>query len=210
MSLSRWMVGVAAVALLSACAGPAVKRGPAMPAAVAEQAQRARAEILSAHPQWSLQGRVALSNGTAGGSGRIEWHQAGPRYAVALSAPITRQSWRLSGDAGSARLEGLESGTRSGTDPEALLQDATGWVIPVGALSSWVRGTADATLPGAAMQFASDGHLAVLEQAGWSITYSHWQPQPGLGIDLPGRLDASRGDARVRLVVDRWQDGALP
>jgi outer membrane lipoprotein LolB len=199
---------LAAIVLLSACVGAPVRQGPAVPAAEAEQAQAQRERVLVAQADWSLQGRVAVSNGHNGGSGRIDWHQTGDRYAMALSAPVTRQSWRLSGDRAGARLEGLEGGPRQGADPTALLRRATGWVIPVTALSSWVRG---ARAPGggpATLQFGADGRLARLEQDGWTIDYTDWRPQPAFGAELPARLVASQGDARVRLIVDQWQPGA--
>lgn len=206
--VARGLVAAACAGLLSACAGTAVRTtAPPVSIAMAEQAQRARLDVLREHPQWSLQGRVAVSNGHDGGSGRIDWRQDGPQYTVALSAPITRQSWRLSGDERSARLDGLESGPRSGSDAQALLRDATGWNIPVAALSSWVRGAPDSDLPPAVVQYGVDGHPAHLQQAGWRIDYSHWQQDPGLGIALPARLDATYGEAKVRLVIDQWQDG---
>lgn len=199
---------MASLILLAACVGTPVRQGPTIAPDVAAQRQTNRETVLMAHPQWMLQGRAALSNGHDGGSGRVDWRQDGPRYVVALSAPITHQSWRMSGDAASARLEGLASGPRVGPDPEVLLRDATGWVIPVAALASWVRGAADRGLPPAVLSFGPDGHLARLQQAGWTIDYSNWQPHPVLGIDLPARVDAVQGDARVRLVIDQWQDGS--
>jgi outer membrane lipoprotein LolB len=202
-------VTAALALLLAACAGQPVRETPLLaPTAAQLQAQAARVALLAAHPRWSLQGRVALSNGREGGSGRIDWRQDGARYDVALSAPITRQSWRLSGDGQAAMLEGLAGGTRSGADPQALLHDATGWTIPVAALASWVRGAAAPGLPAARLQYGLDGHLARLEQAGWAIDYADWQPDPELGTELPGRLTAVRDTARVRLVVDAWQPGA--
>ena len=132
-----------------------------------------------------------------------------PRYEVSLSAPITRQSWRLSGDGRWARLEGLEGGVREGADAEALLREATGWVIPVAALSAWVRGAAAPGLPeGAHGVRRARAPVANSEQGGWTIDYSDWQPQPALGIELPHHLNASQGDAKVRLVIDAWQEGA--
>lgn len=208
MNIVRWECAIAFIALLAACVGQPIRQAPAVGNAVAQQAQAARVSVLLAHPQWSLQGRVALSNGRNGGSGRIDWRQGGQRFEVALSAPITRQSWRLSGDAGSARLEGLDGGPRQGVDPAALLRDATGWVIPVAALASWVRGQADTQLPPATLEFDAGGHLSRLQQAGWTIDYSDWQAEPQLGIALPHRLNAAQDDARVRLVVDTWQEGA--
>ncbi len=200
-------IGVAM--LLSACATQSVRPTlPAVTTANAEVQQSTRAATLATHQQWSLQGRVALSNGRNGGSGRIDWHQDGMHYDVTLSAPITRQGWRLSGDAEMARLDGLTGGPRVGADAETLLRDATGWVIPVGALASWVRGAAAETLPTPILEFAPDGHLMQLQQSGWTIDYSDWRMQPALGIELPHRLNASQGNAKVRLVIDQWQEGA--
>jgi outer membrane lipoprotein LolB len=166
------------------------------------QAQREAGLATMAH--WSLQGRVALSNGRDGGSGRIDWSQDAARYAVSLSAPITRQSWRLSGDERSAQLEGLEGGTRVGTDPAELLREATRWEIPVTALSNWVRGLRATGGHGPAqLQFGADGRLSRIEQGGWTIDYGDWQVGAA-GIELPNRLNARRGEASVRLVIDSW------
>lgn len=196
---------LAAIALLAACAGQPVRApGPSLPAAEAQGRQAARETALAAQPQWTLQGRVAVSNGHDGGSGRIDWRQDGRRYDVALSAPVTRQSWRLVGGDGEVRLEGLEGGSRIGTDAAALLQQATGWVIPVDALAAWVRG---ARAPGhgeAAVDYGADGQLATLRQDGWTLQYRDWQPQPGLSVALPHWVEATRDSARVRLVVDAW------
>ncbi len=204
----------AAVLALAGCTVAPV-RAPLPPAerAAALEAQSARETWLAAHPDWRLEGRVALSNGSRGGSGRLEWEQHAGRYAMALSAPITRQGWRLSGDAGGAVLEGLEGGPRTGTDASRLLREATGWEIPVASLAAWVRGAradgrapADAAPPGtapAALEFSADGRLSRLRQDGWTLDYADWRPQPA-GIELPMRVTATRDDARVRLVVDAW------
>src|SRR5687767_9917483 len=92
------------VVSLAAC----VSRGPRMetpakltdPEAVAAaQAQQAvRESWLRTHDSWSFEGRVAINNNGKGGNGRIDWRQEGDRYEVSLSAPVTRQSWRLIGD----------------------------------------------------------------------------------------------------------------
>ncbi len=179
--------------------------------AAAQMRQSAHESAVRAAPSWTLQGRVAVSNGRNGGSGRIDWRQDADRYEVALSAPVTRQSWRLSGDRAAAELEGLEGGTRSGTDPQALLREATAWEIPVAALSSWVRGARadEATFGPATLAFGADRRLARIEQGGWTIDYAAWQPT-GDAAALPLRLNAQRGEAKVRLIVDSWADAATP
>lgn len=205
------------VAALSACAGQQVRQAPPIAAAAALSAQQAREIALQADPDWSLAGRVALSNGRQGGSGRLDWQQAGARYAVSLSAPVTRQSWRLSGDPGGAVLEGLDGGTRHGAEPGQLLRESTGWEIPVAALPNWLRGVRAPEQGPAALAFGADGRLATMEQGGWRIEYADWRlPVPAAdpqtptsgSVALPHRIEATRGQARVRLLVDAWGDDA--
>ncbi len=206
--LRRWMIA-GSLLLLVACAAQPVKQLPPLDSAIAAASQTQREAALAPLDAWSLQGRVALSNGRDGGSGRIDWRQDRSRFEVALSAPVTRQSWRLIGDAEGARLEGLEGGTRSGADATSLLLEATRWEIPVAALASWARGVrADASHGAATIRYDGDGRLARIEQGGWVIDYSEWRASAIPGIELPNRLNASRGEARVRLIVDRWSEGA--
>lgn len=200
-----WLV--AAVLALSACATQAPRAVLPPVASAPEVHQQQREAALARQQAWSMQGRVALSNGKDGGSGRIEWQQDGARYDVSLSAPVTRQSWRISGDPAQARLEGIDGGPLQGEDPAALLRETTRWDIPVTALASWVRGVrADEARHGPARAvFGVDGRLAILEQDGWTVRYTAWEAAGG--TELPHRLEATHGDAKVRLVVDAWDDG---
>lgn len=216
MSMLRILSALACAGALAACATrpPTPAALPALdPAAQAEAEalQAARAAALAAIPAWDLSGRASITRGDRGGSGRIEWHQDGGAFEVALAAPVTRQGWRLVVDAAGARLDGLEGGTRTGPDGQALLFEATGLEVPVGALGAWLRGLpADEAVHGAArLESGADLLPARLEQAGWSIDFRAWHPAAGGLPALPRRIDARRGDAGVRLVVDRW-GGAGP
>lgn len=194
--------GVLAIALAGCASGPSREALPPVDGSpMGHQAQRESA--LAAIPAWSMSGRLAISNGKDGGSGRIEWRQDGPRFDVTLSAPVTRQSWRVTGGDGAAVLEGLEGGTRTGPDAAALVFEATRWRIPVDALVRWLRGSAS---PGAALAYAADGRLQRLTDAGWVVDYADWRNVGG--VELPGRIEAKQGEARMRLVVDDWTAGA--
>lgn len=184
--------------LLAACAPVPVRRAPDA-ALLAAQAQREAA--LAAQPNWSLSGRIAISDGKDGGSGRIDWRQHGSDFDIRLSAPVTRQSWRMVRADGRVRLEGLEGGTREGDDAQALLQQALGWVVPVDALAAWVRGMrADAD--DTQLQFGADGAPARLVERGWTVDYPAWDASGT--IALPKKVFANDGSDRVRLVVDHW------
>jgi outer membrane lipoprotein LolB len=51
---------------------------------------------------------------------------------------------------------------------------------------------------------AADG-TTTLEQAGWRIDYQRYSDEPGARV--PVKFRAMHGEARVRIVVDRWQLG---
>ena len=201
MRVRSGVLAILVVALAACASGPSREALPPIAGTpVAHQAHRESA--LAARPAWAMSGRLAISNGKDGGSGRIEWRQDGPRFDVTLSAPVTRQSWRVTGGDGQAMLEGLEGGTRTGPDAGALVFEATRWRIPVDALVRWLRGSGSDE---AALAFAADGRLQRLTDAGWVVDYADWRDVGG--VELPGRIEARQGDARVRLVVDDWTAG---
>lgn len=197
MSAARATLACMAFAVALAACAPAPVR---MVASSGNDAAQARREaVLATQRDWSFAGRIAVSQAGDGGSARIEWTQRGDDFDIRLSAPVTRQSWRLTGTAGRARLEGLPGGPREGADAEALLFDATGWRLPVDRLSAWVRG---ARAPGVA-ELSSDpaGRPALIRQDGWSVEYRAWDVADP---PRPLRVFADRDAARVRLVVERW------
>ena len=207
------------MAVLAGCAGVPVAR-PAAPGQVVgtdadspqAMAQRQRIERLGladgdcSAPAWALTGRVALSNGKDGGSGRITWSQAAGEARIELTAPVTRQGWALDVDADGATLQGVPGGPVHGADAAALLRERTGWDIPVAGLGCWVRGAwaSEAAFGLATVGYGEDGRVQRIEQAGWTIDYADWKPDAASGADLPARITALRNTDRVRLVVDRW------
>jgi outer membrane lipoprotein LolB len=183
---------------LAACVSPPVRRAPD---SALLQAQATREAALAAHPDWALSGHIAISDGKDGGSGRIDWKQHGTDFDIRVSAPVTRQSWRLVREGDRVRLEGLEGGTREGSDAQALLYQALGWLVPVDALSAWARG-ARASSNAAQLQFGADGLPSLLTEDDWSVDYRAWDTASD--PPRPKKVFASQGDAKVRLSVDSW------
>jgi len=191
------------VLLLVLLTGCITRPKPAsLPPPDAQGHESARQTWLHHHPDWSFTGRIALRQQGKGGSGRIEWQQQGSHYRIRLSAPVTRQSWQLTGDlaAGHARIEGIEGGPLDSTDAEALLWEATGWDIPVHSLPNWIRGLGTDTEP----------RPQPFQHNGWNVTYPLWHPATDVLPSLPKRIEAVRvddgtGAARIRLLIDRWE-----
>lgn len=167
------------------------------------QAQEAREASLRTEGRWSMQGRIAVSDGDDGGSGRIDWRQDGERYRIEIRAPVSRRTWRLVGEPGQVVLEGLDGGPRRGASAEELLRSEVGWAVPVADLVAWLRGARGSG--SAELEFDAEARPARLIQHGWLVEYRDWfDGDP----DLPRKLFATRGAQRLRLVVERWERGS--
>jgi outer membrane lipoprotein LolB len=162
-----------------------------------------RATAVAEVSSWGFAGRIAVSNGNDGGSGRIDWRQDGERLDITIRAPVSGQTWRLSGDRdGGYELSGTKRESVRAGDAEMLLFNETGWRVPVAALERWVR-----ALPAGRAQprFGDDGLPAELREAGWTIEYRRFDTARAPA--LPTRIVARKGPLQVRLAIATWNHG---
>lgn len=181
---------------VAACAPVRVRESAATNAA-----QDAREATLAPRTHWQIEAHISVSDGRDGGSGDLVWQQDGERYSFTVRAPVTGKTWKLSGDERQGQLEGVDEQPIRGADPEQLLRERVGWDVPLAALESWVRGLR-ARGPKADVQYDAQNLPAVLVQDGWKIEYRDWftDSQP----PMPRKLFAARGNARVRMAIERW------
>ena len=201
-----------AAACLAGCASLPATPPLSYGSAEGDAAQRSRAAALGLHahacgaPAWVMTGRFALSNGREGGSGNIEWTQGGGELRLLLSAPITRQGWLLERNRAGITLSGGPQGPLQGDDAARLLREATGWDVPLDALGCWMRGVeADPARFGPPRTgVGADLLPRRIEQGGWVLEYDDWRIDPLSRLPMPHRINASRGEDRVRVLVERW------
>lgn len=187
--------------LLSACAPPVVRPGAGGDFAEGERTVSARESRLFERTQFDLSGRIAISDGKDGGSGRFEWQQRGPAYTLRFVAPVSGRSWRLEVQPGQALLIESNGAVRVAGSAEELLQRELHWNLPADALRYWVLGMR-APEASSELEFGDDGELALLRQSGWEIQYiefDHSQDPP-----LPRKLFARSGEHQVRIAVRKW------
>ena len=156
---------------------------------------------------WRLTGKLAVRQPSDSGTAIINhWIQQGEAYDLALSSSFLGMgSTSLKGVPGFIELTLPNGETYRSGEPEALVEAATGWQLPLENLTWWIRG-----LPSPAsdyrLLFEEQGNLAIIRQAGWEIRYDRWQPFVEGYPALPARITALKKDKRVRLVVSDWQE----
>lgn len=162
-----------------------------------------RAAWFDERTQWSVQGRLGLSDGKRGGTLSMRWRADGDYHDVVLRTVAGGRQWRLEMGPAGARLTGTDIGPLVGPDPDPLVERAVGWPIPVRWMSRWLRG-----LPapaGAATEYADDGVLAGLAWREWTLDYQRWRAHDESGILLPARVEARNPPYRVRAVLSGWR-----
>ncbi len=160
-----------------------------------------RAAWFAVRPVWSVSGRAAIRDGERGGQVAFDWQADGDRHRVHLRTVTGGRQWLLEFEPGFAELEGSDVGRIVGPEPNALVEAAVGWAIPVEELSDWIRGLVAETH--GEVEFAHDGTLRRVSLEPWQLSYHHFDKVDGQL--MPARLEAESPPYRVRLVLRSWE-----
>src|SRR6202789_3488782 len=160
------------------------------------QWQQRVGELQSAN-DWQLDGRAAVALGQQGWQAALTWRQADDAAEVHLSGPFGIGALVLK-----QTPEGLSLNGAPPSDAVlAQVQEKLGFDLPIDDLHYWLLGVPN---PGSTFDLTRNeqDRAKSLTQAGWSVAYDRYLP---VADDLlPARLVLSRGDVRVRIVIDRW------
>ncbi|MFA7632747.1 MAG: lipoprotein insertase outer membrane protein LolB [Thiohalomonadaceae bacterium] len=182
--------------LLTACS-----YGPVLPPVDnPDRAWQIQQRQLAQVSAWKLGGRIGIHTEDESWQARIDLQQHEQNYTIHLTGPLGQGSLRLQGD---DHLVALSDGehSRVAEDAEDLLYHEMGWRIPVKSLRYWALGL---PAPGSAEQTLNpQGLLEKLQQDNWTIEFRNYVQQGA--VILPGRLFISNHRARIRLIIDQWQ-----
>ena len=178
--------------ILGACTGPSPR-----PPLSDQQLER-----LTGLDSWEIAGRLALSDGDQGGSGRLDWLQSPSHSELRFVGPFSQGSWRLNLAPEQARLELSDDEVYVADSLDKLLIETIGWDIPVEALRWWVKGLPDPNYPFQASQADGD-RLETLEQLDWRVEYRVFMAVES--VFLPRRITASRGKEQIKLLIRQWR-----
>ncbi|HET6724656.1 MAG TPA: lipoprotein insertase outer membrane protein LolB [Gammaproteobacteria bacterium] len=195
------MRGSLLAALVLATLFAACTRLPPKPIGPAnEAAWQQRLAKLRTLSDWQLSGRIAIDNGDQGGSGSLTWVEHAPRLELTFSGPFGIGGFRIYGTPNGLFIDTGDK-TFYTSDPAHFLARRLGGPLPVDSLRYWALGM-PAPDGSPRIRVDQDGLLRHLEQNGWSIDYDRFQTTNGW--TLPARLQARRGQVKIKLVVESW------
>ncbi len=191
--------------MLAACARPA-----GVSDAAARAVWEAQQQLLRGVDRWDLHARAALRlEGEAYQVG-IRWRRGPEHFTLLLEAPFGQGVIRIDALPFGGYELGLPDGQRfAGDSPEVLLEEVTGWSLPVDGLEYWIRGL---PRPDSDYRYRSDGdgRARWIRQDDWSIDYlAYFGDDVAASAGLPRRIDLERDEISLRLVIERWQAAEL-
>ncbi len=195
---TRLSLAVLGVLLLAACATPSRQ--------LPESDFSDQQQQLQALDDWQVEGKIGLRANGRGGSAQLNWRQQQNHYKLRLSGPLGIGTVLVNGSDAGVELRNKD-GVYQAASPEQLIQQLTGWQIPVTALQYWARGLPSPDLPVQGQQIES-GRLASLEQGGWHIDYRDFTQVNGLW--LPSKMVMTRPETQLTILYQRWQLKPLP
>jgi len=170
--------------------------------AAAVTAYQARLQELESLVQWTLNGRLAISDGKDGGSGSLIWQNDGDRTRISFHGAMGKGAWQLQADSTGARIELANGEIHEAPTVTALVVQELGWKVPIDALSWWVKGLADPA-KWESRELDEQGRLVKLSQFGWEVEFGNYDEVSG--SMLPSKLTARRGKYLVKMVVRTWE-----
>ena len=195
LPLAKLPLGLLLLALLSV-GGCTVLREAALPGMLPAD-WPARRTALQEWSRFDLRGRVAVASGADGFTAALRWAQRAGVARLELDGPL---------GVGGLRLE-LADGRYADEAARTELERRLGFALPVASLRYWLLGVPDPARTAEETVAADARVLAGLLQDGWSIRYAAYAAVPGAGYELPQRIEVTRGDVRVRLLVEGWGAG---
>jgi outer membrane lipoprotein LolB len=174
-----------------------VERAPLL---APEQPWLERRASLQARAAFALAGRIAVAAGDQGFSGSMRFDQGVTGSSLALDGPLGVGGLQLRWNGTELAMLTSRGEVLDGEAARAEIERRLGFALPLDRLRFWLLGV---PAPGVAVEAEMlDGErLASLAQDGWQISYTQYSSKSG----LPERLTAQRDSARVRVILDRWQ-----
>lgn len=176
--------------------------GPVLSSEQAHHHWQKQTEQLATLTHWQIMGKIGLINDDEAIALNLFWQQQGDDYQITMSnlfgTPVIEM--KKQGSTLWLRLE--QEQEYWGSDPQALIQNLTGWQLPIDQMAYWLKG-----LPGDA-----DYHLSnqgVIKTATlntkpkWQLNYKQYQYWKTLL--LPKKWVLTSEQNKVKLAISEWK-----
>ena len=174
---------------------------------------------------WKFKGVVGISMPGQAEQASVSWNKEPKQYQIKLSGPLGLGNIELQYKSGEYELIDEKGHVYTNSDPEALLEQVTGWTLPLSGADFWVLGLIkpEKTLdqvdlskhlyggirksnPNSGLNFSLNkyGSLEKLQQNGWNIDYRQYRVFNGVMLPVQIIFYNKAKQLRIKLVIQNW------
>jgi outer membrane lipoprotein LolB len=174
---------------------------------------------------WKFKGVVGISMPGEAQQASVSWNKEPKQYQIKLSGPLGLGSIEIQHKAGVYELIDEKGHVYTNSDPEALLEQITGWTLPLSGADFWVLGLIkpEKTLdpvdlskhlsgsirksnPNSGLNYSLNkyGSLEKLQQNGWNIDYRQYRVFNGVMLPVQIIFYNAAKQLRIKLVIQNW------
>lgn len=145
-------------------------------------------------------GRAALKAPENSGQASFNWQQKKPEnIELIVQGPLGSGRIDLSVSPDESILITDEQ-TYKGQSPDELFTEITGFDWPISGMKSWLLGEANAQATH--VERDDQNRIVSFKEDGWNIQYKKWMTYKKR--EVPKNIELTRGDVRLRLLVEHW------
>lgn len=161
---------------------------------------QAQQNTLTQLQNWQLSAKLGIVTPDERGSLSLFWQQDNQDYRMNLTNVVGKRIFDLSRTGQRVQLTDSKGQVHHAAHARDLVQQLTGWDLPVEQLAYWIKG-----LPGEGDQVTYDEHQRpkAITAHGWELEYLGYTQIQGLW--LPSRLNLSHQDTQLRLAISQWE-----
>ena len=157
---------------------------------------------------WTINGRISVINEQENWYAKFTWIQQEQDFQLNFTGPLGETELQVSQIAQNVRLK-TPAKERTGHNLEQLLQQETGWSLPITSLRYWSQGYPNPAIT-AQLKYNKEQQISDIFQAGWHIQYHKRmlaEQVSGPKIWLPKKIIATKQDIKIKLIITRWHLG---
>ncbi|AWB67702.1 outer membrane lipoprotein LolB [Saccharobesus litoralis] len=152
---------------------------------------------------FTLKGKVAVINQGKRESLNFYWQQNNADYDIKFTTFLGIEVARIKGNNQSIDIIADGENYQS-NEPEVLLQEVTGWPIPIRKLARWITGNYSGVVMSRHDNNKPKKVLArINESKEWVIEYASYQAH--MQLLLPKKITLKQHNNRIVLALHRWQ-----
>ncbi len=167
-----------------------------------KQHQATRAQRLNNITHWTTRGAFSITTPQEAQIANYTWKLTDQtHYTLHIASSLNLYQLHITQSGNTVTLVKDQKQPLTANNPEALMQQALGYSLPISNLYYWIRGL---PAPGTKQTTYNDyGLLTQLEQDGWTITFLNYTHQGN--VDLPQLIRLTGHHLAIKLVIKQWE-----